>query len=347
MTALGRGRPSFLRSDGYVDFLTETHPELEMSRVRLPVPSYRTQIILKDAMRPGSWLRQIVSALAPVLPSRPRALCIGVPFEPYDQTHLLGRLKDPASFVRACREQTLRCGSGLCFFPNVDPSHPGVDALEREGFRIVPSFPDMRIDLDVDSFEGHLAKIHRDDRSGIRRNIRKFERAGHRLERLRSGEEHAELFKAYRTFQERALVPWVPHTVEYFRRLPEMHPDVRVHVARSSAGRLLGFVVNFWESGHVQSGRIGVVPEYDRRDSVYFRLLYRAVEDALVAPSARFLSLEPTGYRTKRHLGARRVPLVNLLLGASRFWRAALTSAPLARRFLRHLEEPKMLERFY
>lgn len=337
---------SFLRTHAYVDFLSETHPELELSRDRLPVPSYRTVVELKDGLRPGSW----VQGAAGLFPLAPRALCVGVPFEPYDQTYLLDEIGDPMDFVRRCRSEVQRERAGLCFFPNVAADHPRVEELVGAGFHRVPSFPDMRVELDVEDFGQHLMRVPQGDRSGVRRNIKRFHRAGHRIEPLTGSETPHVLYRAYLTFQERALVPWVPHTEAYFEGLPGLDPAVRLQVARNEDDRIMGFVVNFWEEDYVQSGRIGVVPEYDRKDAVYFRLLYHALEDGFEAAQEghrHHLSLEPTGYRTKRHLGAEQIPLVNLLLGVSPFWATTLLATPQARFFLRHLRDPKALESYY
>ena len=60
------------------------------------------------------------------------------------------------------------------------------------------------------------------------------------------------------------------------------------------------------------------------------------------------LSLEPTGYRMKRHLGARSVPMVNLVMGVNATWRGLLGGfAGVGRRLLRHLEDRVALEQEY
>ncbi|MFZ9888541.1 MAG: hypothetical protein ACO3JL_13670 [Myxococcota bacterium] len=97
----------------------------------------------------------------------------------------------------------------------------------------------------------------------------------------------------------------------------------------------------------LHAGRIGVVPDAYRRHGVYFRLLYAVLEEGFRVGSTH-VSLEPTAYRTKRHLGARRKRTINLVLGVSPLWRMLLgTCGGLGRRLLRHLDHRRTLERVY
>ncbi|MCB9652120.1 MAG: GNAT family N-acetyltransferase, partial [Deltaproteobacteria bacterium] len=158
------------------------------------------------------------------------------------------------------------------------------------------------------------------------------------------------LFAAYRPFFERATVRWQPHSEAYFRRLSELGPRARITAAMTDDGDVAGFVVNFRDGHNFQAGRIGVSPRFDRKDAVYFRLLYHALEESFALSDTRRarLSLEPTGYRMKRHLGARSVPMVNLVMGVNATWRGLLGGfAGVGRRLLRHLEDRVALEQEY
>ena len=88
-------------------------------------------------------------------------------------------------------------------------------------------------------------------------------------------------------------------------------------------------------------------PDLYHQDRVYFALLYNFIEDALDL-HAEVLSLEPTAYRLKRHLGAQPKPVVNAVLGVSPFWKSALLfGKPLGLYLLRHLNRLKQLETHY
>ena len=343
---------SLLLEPGYRRLLAETHPELAITDDRLAVPSFVAPLDVREPLLPGP-LKEAVTAFTEVTPALvlPRALFLGTPFERYDQTHVLQEVQDPLRLAQAARAAAQAAGLQVVVLTNVAPAHPRLPSWIEAGFVSLPSFPDTVVDLDVGGFEQHLLRIPQGDRSGMRRNIRRFERAGHRLVALDdTAPVGPALFRAYRPFFERATVRWQPHSEAYFARLSELGPRARVTAAIARDGDIAGFVVNFRDGAHFQAGRIGVSPRFDRRDAVYFRLLYHALEESFAlaeTPRAR-LSLEPTGYRMKRHLGARSVPMINLVMGVSAAWRGLLGGfAGVGRRLLRHLEDRAMLERAY
>lgn len=352
---------ALLDEDGYLDYLAHTHPELRIERSRLGVPTFVAPLDTREPLLPGFW-RSLLHSVRNLTPEHvvPLSLFLGTPFERYDQTHLLDAIRDVDALAARARQEAEAGGLPLVVLTNVSPEHPRVAAWERAGFVSLPSFPDTVVDLPP-SWDAHLSRLPPGDRSGIRRNIRRFEAAGHRLERLhRSREEQHALYEAYRPMYDRAKVRWQPHTPAYFGGLGELDERVHLTVARNDRGELIGFVVSFLDApaevgavgprpagGGWQGGRVGVRADYHRRDAVYFRLLYHLVESAIALGGHR-LSLEPTGYRMKRHLGARAVPLVNLVLGVSASWRMILSSlAPLGRRMLGHLDDLERLEDQY
>lgn len=342
-------RSSLLDDAHYRAYLAQTHPEMRFDDVRLRVASFIAPLDVREPMLAGV-LRGCLGLARPVFPAHvtPLSLFLGTPFERYDQSHLLDETDDiPALRVDAlevAKEERLE----LVVVTNVRPDHPALGAWQQAGFVALPSFPDTVVDLETPRFDEHMMTLPQGDRSGMRRNIRRFDGAGHILERLHDSKpERDALFAAYVPFFERASVRWHPHTPEYFEGLAALDDRVSLTVARERSGDVIGFVVNFEDGDAYQAGRIGVRPDYHRRDAVYFRLLYHVLEEALEA-GASTLSLEPTGYRMKRHLGARREPMVNLVLGVSPTWRLLLSQfSGLGRWLLSHLDDDSRLERSY
>lgn len=334
----------------YRAFLADTHPHLGIDDGRLGgIPSFLAPLDVREPLAPGP-MRKAAYAARPLLPSviTPPALFIGTPFEPYDQTSLAAQC-DPNELSAKIRDTAEGCA--VAVITNVRPAELDLARWSDAGWVALPSFPDTTIDLSVDSFEAHLLRLPAGDRSGMRRNCRRFERAGHRIERVSDSGPLAEaLFDCYLPFFERAAVRWQAHTRAYFGGLTALGPGVHLAVARSASGRIIGFVVGFEDERGLQAGRIGVHPDFHRKDAVYFRLIYHVIEAALTrfggTPSR--LSMEPTGYRLKRHLGAERVRMVNLVLGLDATWRFLLDHFDgLGQRLLGHLQRPAALERLY
>ncbi len=279
----------------------------------------------------------------------PRTLFLGTPFERYEQTHLLERVSDLPELTRSAREAAQAEEIDLVCMTNVSPTAPRYPAWIAAGFVALPSFPDMVVDLKgIESFDAHLARIPPGDRSSVRRNIRKFEKAGLKLSPVRPEDRlGASLWEGYVPFFDRARVKWIPHSPAYFRGISEVAREVSLTTARTAEGQLAGFILNFADGLGWHAGRIGVLPTWERRDSVYFRLIYHLVEEA-IANNASQLSLEPTCYRMKRHLGAHYRPLVNLVYGIHPLWRLMLaTLQPVAQLALGHLTNHKQLEKWY
>lgn len=343
---------SLLLEPRYRRLLAETHPELRIRDDVLEVPTFEAPLDVREPLLPGA-VKDILTGFTEATPAYvvPRSLFLGTPFERYDQTHLFDEVEAPVRLAQQARSHARDRKLEMVVLTNVSTHHEMMPRWLDAGFVSLPSFPDTLVDLDVPSFEAHLMRLPQGDRSGIRRNIRRFERAGHSLEDVRDSHGLGDaLFGAYRPFFERATVRWQPHSEAYFERLTELGSRVRLTVARDTDGRVIGFVVNFEDGRDFQAGRIGVVPDFHKRDAVYFRLLYRAMEDAFARATTRRarLSLEPTGYRMKRHLGARAKPLVNLVLGVSLRWRTLLQGfAPLGRWLLGHLDDRQVLEQAY
>ncbi len=323
-----------------------------MSDSRLGVPSFIAHLDVREPLLPG-FTRNALAALRPFTPAFvvPRSLFLGTPFERYDQSHLLDEITEVSDLCNLATEVARYKSLEMVVVTNVSPEHPRIERWQKEGFIILPSFPDTLIDLNVDSFDAHLARIPAGDRSGVRRNIRKFNDAGFDLKAIEDSEALAEdLYQSYLPLFKRATVRWQIHTKEYFASLSKLSKDVKLTGAYSAEGDLAGFVVNFVDGIHFQAGRVGIHPQWHRQKGVYFRLIYHLIEEALQEsrPPGALLSLEPTGYRMKRHLGARAKPMVNLVKGVSASWRLLLSGfAGFGHKLLSHLEDRELLEQSY
>lgn len=341
---------AFLEKPRYRAYLSDTHPHLQMCETRLEVSSYVATLETTEPLKPGV-LRTALELVGRVwrTPTAPSALFLGTPFERYEQSWLLDDVHDVPRLAARAVHAAKAARAELVVLTNVDPAHPQCGAWRAAGFAALPSFPDAVLDLTgKTSLEAHLACLPAGDRSSVRRNTKKFARAGHRLERLSASTAEAEaLFAAYTPFRERAMVRWHAHTVHYFAELAALDPRVHLTAAKDAEGAIIGFAVNFADGDVWHAGRVGVAPAYHKRDAVYFRLMYHLIEEA-IAGGARALTLEPTAYRFKRHLGAVRKPLVNLVRGVSLPWRAALAlGQPIGRHALRHLSSDAALEALY
>lgn len=346
---------SLLDSPRYRRFLAEAHPELQFCDERLAVPSFIGPLDVREPLLPGP-LRAALLQFPALLeaPLRPTTLFLGTPFEPYDQTHLFENVHDVSALASSARAAALERGLDLVVVTCVSPDAPFLGAWRREGFVTLQSFPDAVVTLRGRSFDEHLMTLAGEDRGGIRRNLRRFSSAGLRLERGASNLlDGRSLFAAYEPMLERATVKWFPHSRAYFEGIAALGDEVCLTVARDERARALGFILCFNEPMRrdgrrlLHAGRIGVLPEVYRRHGVYFRLLYSVLEEGFRV-GATHVSLEPTAYRTKRHLGARRKRTVNLVLGVSPLWRMLLgTCGGLGRRLLRHLDHRRTLERVY
>lgn len=340
---------ALLVSPVYRAFLKRTHPHLRIDEAPLDAPSFIASLDVREPLLPGI-SKDLLEQIRRVAPNFvvPQTLFIGTPFERYNQTHLLDEIKNVSQFTLDAKRCAKSLGLPLVVLTNVSPFHRCLQEWLDEGFCPLPSFPDTVVQIKDTDFDSHLMRLPQANRSGIRRNMRKFSDAGYHLERLDSSSEHAsELFEAYVPFFERARVRWQKHTLAYFAEVADLSEDVFLTAAKTKNNEIAGFVLNFRDQNGFQAGRIGVRPGFYKTYGIYFRLIYHLFEETL-EQKGRHLSLEPTGYRMKRHLGADAVPMVNLVFGVDRRWQFLLKSgAGVGRKLLSHLEDLSKLEKEY
>ena len=341
---------SLIESSSYTDFIASSHPHL-LHAVDPKLGHYFiAPLDIAEPLLPGllRWTLEKSQTIAPSL-LKPRALFLGTPFEPYRQDDVLTRISDISTLTYSLMETSKQHDTQCVVMTNISPTHARITELVENGFVLLPSFPDMVLELRrLDNFESYLGTLKAADRSSVRRNKRVFRERGYTLEKVDDSSQYAkQLYHAYRPFFERAKVKWFPHSLEFFQNATAFGSSTRLFVARDQNGELAGFTMGYYDGKTYHAGRLGVRPDLHHQDRVYFALLYTFIEDA-IALNAKVLSLEPTAYRLKRHLGAQPKPVVNAVLGSSLFWKTALLfGKPLGLYLLRHLNRLKLLEANY
>lgn len=334
----------------YVNLVSQTHPHLNYRVDEHLGHLFVAHLDIAEPLLPGS-LRRAIEASQKIVPRylKPKALFLGTPFEPYRQDEVLNALPPLDTLSGVLKTAQESHDTQCVVMTNISPTHPRIPELLHNRFTLLPSFPDMVMNLrEVSSFDDYLLTLKSEDRSSIRRNLRVFGERGYTLNLAEDGSLYEDaLFQAYLPFFERAKVKWFPHTQAFFRDATKLGTSVRLFIAFDSDHKLAGFSMGFFHSGMYHAGRLGVRADLHLRDRVYFALLYRFIEDA-IALRAHTLSLEPTAYRLKRHLGAKPKPVVNAILGQSLFWKSALWAAkPVGYFLLQHLNRLRLLEANY
>ena len=342
---LSPAQERFLYSDRYIDWLAQTHPHLNIKNDSLGV-TYQAPLQFFEPLKPGI-LRKFMHFATLKCPQlfAPKALFLGVPFEPYEQLSPL-QLEMIPELQKRAREE----GCGVIVLTNVDASQLHTAELETQGIKVVPSFPDMVLSLPGKNFKDFLNARKSKERNSILRNMRRFDESGFTVRRV-CGEAlrslSHQMLQGYHHMYVRAEVKWLRHTAAYFDSLSEYGEDVFVDVAFTPGKRLAGFVVSFNDGKRLHGGRIGLTPSQYQKNGVYFRLIYRLIERGYMHQKEEVV-LEPTTFKFKRYLGAQYRPLVNLILGATPFWATVCSIGHrLGQRWLRHLNRPHELEKYY
>ncbi len=335
----------FLRSERYIAWLAQTHPQLKIRNDSLGV-TYQAPLQFFEPLKPG-FLRKMMRFAALKCPQlfAPKALFMGSPFEPYEQLLPLQKNMMPELKSRAREE-----GCGIIVVTNVDATQLQSDTLNQQGFKILPSFPDMVLSLPGQSFTDYLKALKSKERNSLLRNIRRFDESGCTVKRVCGKELRSlshQMLQGYHQMYVRAEVKWLRHTAEYFHSIADLSEDVFVDVAFTPQNKLAGYVVSFDDGDRLHGGRIGLMPSHYQKHGVYFRLIYRLIERGYMHHKKE-LVLEPTSFKLKRYLGAQYRPLVNLMVGTTPFWAMVCTVGHrLGRRWLRHLTQPQELEKIY
>ncbi|MBL90667.1 MAG: hypothetical protein CMH56_02505 [Myxococcales bacterium] len=337
---------SFLATDAYMRFLQATHPDLHLD-LQGPLPSYMAPLCFYEPLKNG-WIRSCLRFLARY-GSRlgaPQTLFLGSPFEPYEQT--AGLHQSPRSCLAYAQQRLRQRSCGLVVVTNVCAESSHLPQWERAGFKVLPSFPDMVLNLPGTSFADFLKAKKSKVRNSILRNMRKFDDAGLRIRSISGAElkKHAHHFqRAYHHMFARAQVKWLRHTASYFECLEQLGDHLFVEGAFDAKGRLVGFVMAFDDGDRLHGGRIGVIPTQHKKNSIYFRLIYALLERGYQAQKKQVV-LEPTSYAFKGTLGANARPMVNLVAGTTPFWRVVMfLGLKFGKMSLRHLESPSWLKR--
>ena len=338
----------FLHSERYINWLAKTHPSLNL-KTDFGLPTYEAPLGFFEPLKPGR-LRRAFRFAALKWPRlfAPKALFVGSPFEPYEQ--ILNEKSQTPEFISRLRGSALECGCGLVVVTNVSKKNSNLDAWRAQGFKVLPSFPDMVLSLPGDHFDDYLAMLKSKERNSILRNLRRFEQSRLTIRRMKGDALRLlahQMIQGYHHLYVRAGVKWLRHTAAYFESLSSFEDDIFVDVAFGSNHRLVGFIVSYNDGERLHGGRIGIMPSHHQKDAVYFRLIYQLIQRGY-ALKKKEVVLEPTSFKFKRYLGAQYRPLVNLVSGVNPFWSLVCRAGyRLGRWWLNHLTQARQLEKYY
>lgn len=249
--------------------------------------------------------------------------------------------EDPAELWPAVAEALYRIRradklfgeTGLVMIKDLtDAESRAEEPLGRFSYRPFDTEPNMVLPLKPEwgSFDGYLAAMKSDYRSGIKKQIRDAEAAGLSLERLAPEaveREKAALHDLYLQVHEKQKMRLVTISEDWIPSLAaRFGSEFITTVIRSGEGRILGFITTLKD----RDGAIGYYIGFDKASAavgtpLYLRLLYALVEDAL-SMGATWASLGRTALEPKAKLGAKpvpvrcylrhRVPALNAVVGA-------------------------------
>lgn len=337
-------QPNLLFDTRYIKFLAKAHPHLCIGTTDVGTPYYVSTISCLDMLSPGLLSRTIRNNFfIPSLLISPRTLVFGLPFEPYQQTSTLEALPD----VKTMHIMAKSLRADVILMTNLDPGSTRFRHFQEQGFFSIPSFPDMTLSIHGNSFEDFLHRLTQKHRYSIRQHMRRFSSKGHKVEKVAtvSFELARDCYDAYVGFYDRAKVPWFKYEFDYFHGFLRHVPHGFVKVARTFHGQFIGMVLGMREGRYMHITRLGVHPDYVRKDSVLFRLFYAAIEES-IATSCEMISLGPTSYRIKRRMGACMKRVKNLISPVSSSWQLLMACNP-SFFLLRHLTDDTVMEEFY
>ncbi|HTL98744.1 MAG TPA: GNAT family N-acetyltransferase [Holophagaceae bacterium] len=220
------------------------------------------------------------------------------------------------ALYRIRRADKLFGETGLVMVKDLPAEDGAGSPLSRFSYRPFDTEPNMVLALKPEwrDFEGYLAAMKSDYRSGIRKQMRDVEAAGIAVEHLDAAQverEKAAIHGLYLQVHEKQKMrlftlseDWMPVLAARFGAA------FRTTVLRRLAdGRLVGFITTLKD----RDGAIGYTVGFDKETAaagvpLYLRLLYAMVEDALDLGAA-WASLGRTALEPKAKLGARPQPL--------------------------------------
>ena len=230
--------------------------------------------------------------------------------------------EDPAGLWPAAAEALYRIRradklfgeTGLVMVKDLPAGDAAEAPLAAFSYKPFDTEPNMVLPLKAwRDFEGYLAAMKSDYRSGIRKQIRDIEAAGITVERLDAAQvarEKAAIHSLYLQVHEKQKMRLVTLPEDWIPALAARFGGAfRTTVLRAADGRLVGFITTLKD----RDGAIGYTIGFDKEAAasgapLYLRLLYALVEDAL-ALGAAWASLGRTALEPKAKLGAQPQPL--------------------------------------
>lgn len=347
MLAFGQSNmeKSLFFDKSYIEFMSKAHPHIGLDFSTFNIPFFFSHISCPELLQPS--LQPLAAIMSHYLPNllRPKALVFGLPFEPYEQTLILNYLPDRKKMMGLAQEKKAE----IILVPHVDEN--SIPKYSLTDFITVPSFPDMTISLEnFLTFDMYMKSLPKRYRCHIRTNSRKFNDEGHFVERLSYVDEPLgrASYESYMNFYRQAKIPWLCHGQLYFNKFLDKLPGAILLMACDKMHNFIGMVQCIKENEVMHIARIGVEKKYLRKDAVFFKLFYSAIELAFKEKCHK-LSLGPTAYLVKRRMGATPKKLKNLIMPVGATWRNVISMARPSNlnRFLAHLENNEHLEKWY
>jgi len=348
--------PAFLESENYYQIIKNSHPILEFDFNNYNLPHY---VFRQSATEPliDSNIIKFLN-LMPRKIKYPKLFCIGTPFESYDQTIYFSNFlntNNKEQILNQKIELAKNNNSDLLCFTSCELDQNNLELtriLKNLGFYILPCFPDMVLKTDA-NFKNYLKILKSRERSSILRNIQNFNNSQIILRNIDSNSSKQTIRNIYDSYLnqfDRAKIKWIKHNFGFFDQLIQLN-KITNHICFTAAyhrSELVGFVYAFQESNRLEGGRIGVLPKFQNRHSIYFRLLYSLIEHACESSEITKLSLSPTTYKLKHQLGAEFQLLYNIVMPVSKTWQITLKACyKHIYDSLKHLQDKKQLKNLY
>ncbi len=268
----------------------------------------------------------------------PKCLFLGSPFEPYKKIYSLKNLSS-----HKIKNIGLSYKADIIFIPNKKKRLK--NNLYNKYFSHT-SFPDMEIKTNYSNFDKYLENISSNNKSSIKRNIKKFNKLNYKLYLFKKKQYTNKIYNAYKHINHKSKISWITYSKHYFKQKIQSK-RYKVIIALNKQKKFLGFATFFQKKKILYGEKIGINPLYDKKGAILFRLFYNLIEYS-INNKINKLKLKPTNYNFKKHLGAKQKKLYNIIIPISPFW---INISPFYKSIyftiFKYLKNFKILKKFY